>query len=179
MTLNRLFSQNAVGAETVVTKPTTTPGTSGTVGFTPPKASEVRYANWFSEIRSRARAMPDVIIYDPVSGLSYNLHMFSFGKHVDCEPPTAADTEIMYRVCGENKWTAKFVWVVFSDGRVYIASTHSHGHEVDHTSGNNLTGHICLHFPRIMEEAEQTGPYAVSHQKEILLGWEITQAMIR
>ncbi len=178
MTLTRLYSQNAIGAETVATTPTVTPGGSGVVGFTAPKASEVRYANWFSEIRARARSMPDVIIYDPVSGLRYNLHMFSFGKHADCEPPTAADTEIMYRVCGENKWTAKFVWVIFSDGRVYIASTHSHGHEVDHTSGNNLTGHVCLHFPRIMEEAEATGPYAVSHQKAILLGWEITQAMI-
>ena len=85
----------------------------------------------------------------------------------------------MYQVCGENSWTAKYVWVIFSDGRVYIASTHSHGHEVDHTSGNNLVGHICLHFPRVMSEAEATGPYAVSHQKEILWGWELTQAMAK
>ena len=50
---------------------------------------------------------------------------------------------------------------------------------MDHTSGNNLVGHICLHFPRVMSEAEATGPYAVSHQKEILWGWELTQAMAK
>ncbi len=177
MTLTRLNSSNAIGAETVITRPTDTPS-GGSSSFSAPKASEVRYANWFSEIRARARQMPDVIIYDPVTGLHYNLHMFSFGKHADSEPPTAEDTAIMEQMIGVDDWTAKFVWVIFSDGRVYIASTHSHGHEVDHTSGNNLTGHVCLHFPRIMSEAEATGPYAVSHQKAILLGWEITQAMI-
>ena len=78
----------------------------------------------------------------------------------------------MNQVCGENNWTPKAVWVIFSDGRVYLASTHSHGHEVDHTSGNDLVGHVCLHFPRVMSEAEATGPYAVSHQKAILREWE-------
>ena len=182
MTLTRLNSAQAIAASGVtVSTQTTTPsaGTNTDSTFKAPDASEVRYANWYSEIRSRAKLMPDVIVYDPDSGLHYNLHMFSFGKHVDCEPPTAADTAIMNQVCGENNWTPKYVWVIFSDGRVYIASTHSHGHEVDHTSGNDLTGHICVHFPRIMSEAEATGPYAVSHQKEILWGWELTQAMIR
>lgn len=180
MTLTRLNSSNAIGAQVVDITPSAPSAPTGNpiVPFAAPKASEVRYANWFSEIRSRARSMPDVIIYDPISGLRYNLHMFSFGKHADCEPPTAEDTAIMEQMIGVNDWTAKFVWVIFSDGRVYIASTHSHGHEVDHTKGNDLTGHVCLHFPRIMEEAEATGPYAVSHQKAILLGWEITQAMI-
>ncbi len=144
-----------------------------------PKAKEVRYANWYTEIRSRARSMPDVTIYDPDTKLSYKLHMFSFGKHADAEPPTKEDTEIMRKVCGNNSWTPHPVWVIFEDGRVYMASTHSHGHTVDHTSGNDLVGHICLHFPRLMAEAQLTGPYAVSHQNAILLGWDRTQAMIQ
>ena len=139
----------------------------------------MRYANWYTEIRSRAKLMPDVVIYDPDTGLHYNLHMFSFGKHADAEPVTKEDVEIMNRIIGEDDWSPKYVWVIFSDGRGYIGSTHSKGHTVDHNSANGLTGHICLHFPRIMSEAEATGPYAVSHQKEILWGWELTQAMIR
>ena len=179
-TLARLNSGSAIGAAgSAIQAPEITPTPSGDTAFKAPAASEVRYANWYTEIRARARLMPDVVIYDPDTGLHYNLHMFSFGKHADSEPPTAEDTAIMYQVCGENSWTAKYVWVIFSDGRVYIASTHSHGHEVDHTSGNNLVGHICLHFPRVMSEAEATGPYAVSHQKEILWGWELTQAMAK
>ena len=149
------------------------------MGFTVPKASQVKYANWFSVIRDIARKMPDVVIYDPDSGLHFNLHMFSFGKHADSETPTAADTALLNQVVGVNTWTPKWVWVVFPDGKVYIASIHSHGHEVDHTPNNDLEGHICLHFPRLMSEAELTGPYAVSHQKEINWGWEVTQALIQ
>jgi hypothetical protein len=60
-----------------------------------------------------------------------------------------------------------------------MGSTHSRGHEVDHNPNNNLQGHICIHFPREMSEAEKTGPYAVSHQNAILAGWDVTQSMIK
>lgn len=178
MTLNRLNSSSAVratGSTISSILPTVTAAPVSTV-FTAPKASQVRYANWYSEIRAIARSMPDVVIYDPDSGLHFNLHMFSFGKHADSETPTAADTEVLNQVVGVNTWTPKYVWVIFPNGSVYIASIHSHGHEVDHTPNNNLEGHICLHFPRVMSEAEATGPYAVSHQKEINWGWELTKA---
>lgn len=179
MTLARLNSTAAVAAANTATATPAPASQKTSAAFKAPSASEVRNANWYSEIRARAKAMPDVIIYDPDTGLHFNLHMFSFGKHADSEPPTAADTAVLNQICGVNSWTPHYVWVIFSDGRVYIGSIHSHGHEVDHTSGNNLEGHICLHFPRVMSEAEATGPYAVSHQKEILFGWEITQAMRR
>ncbi|MBR1584480.1 MAG: peptidoglycan-binding protein, partial [Clostridia bacterium] len=181
MTLNRLNSAAAIPASGQA-QPTATPTvapTKTTAAFKAPAASEVRNANWYSEIRARARLMPDVVIYDPDTGLHFNLHMFSFGKHADAETPTAADTDVLNRIVGVNTWNPHYVWVVFTDGRVYIASIHSHGHGVDHTSGNDLNGHICLHFPRVMTEAEATGPYAVSHQKEILYGWEVTQALAK
>lgn len=172
-TLNKLYSSSAVKAGNMVIAQVTPPPAT----FTKPAASEVRYANWYTEIRTRARSMPDVVIYNPENGLHYNIHLFSFGKHADGEPPTARDTADMYAAIGNDSWTPRVVWVIFSDGRVYLGSTHSHGHEVDHTSGNDLTGHICVHFPRVMSEAEATGPYAVSHQKAILLGWEAVQRM--
>ncbi len=186
-TLITLYSDSAIGKNssvitptpTATPKPTVTPvPTIGPDGFVPPRAAQVINVNWYTYIRSKARSMPDVVIYDPDTGLHYNLHMFSFGKHADSETPTAEDTAIMNQVCGINNWTAKAVWVMFPDGSVYIASTHSHGHEVDHTSGNDLEGHVCLHFPRVMSEAEATGPYAVSHQKAILAEWERIQNML-
>ena len=184
MTLNRLNSANAVAAvgnpvlgNITPSNPNQNANLSAT--FNAPSASQVQYANWFSVIRSIAKKMPDVVIYDPDSGLHFNLHMFSFGKHADSETPTAADTAVLNQVVGFNSWTPKYVWVLFPDGQVFIASIHSHGHEVDHTPNNDLEGHICLHFPRVMSEAEQTGPYAVSHQKEINWGWELTQAMVK
>ena len=180
MTLNRLCSSSAVPASGIAGLPSTnTNQTSTNTSFVAPAASQVKYANWYNVIRPIARSMPDVVIYDPDSGLHFNLHMFSFGKHADSETPTAADTAILNQMVGVNTWTPKYVWVIFPDGQVYIGSIHSHGHEVDHTPGNDLEGHICLHFPRVMSEAEQTGPYAVSHQNEINWGWELTQAMAK
>ena len=132
-----------------------------------------------TEVRSRLRSMPNVIIYDFMTGAHYNVTVFSLGKHADGEPPTKQDTQIMEKALGYNNWTPRPVWVIFSDGRVYMASTHSHGHEVDHNSNNGLTGHICIHFPRPMEAAEAVGPYAVSHQQSILKGWDLTQSMAK
>ncbi len=143
-----------------------------------PTADQVINANWYTTIRAKARAYPDVTIYDPQTGVRYKVHLFSFGKHADGETPSAVDTALMYQVCGENLWTPHAVWVIFEDGTVYLASTHSHGHGVDHTAGNNLDGHICVHFPRLMYEAEETGPYAVSHQKAILAEWERIQSIV-
>ena len=148
--------------------------------FKRPSASEVRFVDWYNETRAQAKLMPDAIIYDYRTGLYYNVHMFSFGKHCDAEPITESDTQTMYQIMGKDQWTPHAVWVILSDGKVYMASTHSHGHEVDTIPNNGLTGHICIHFPREMTADEKkTMPYALSHQQEILRGWQETQNMIR
>ena len=178
-TLKALESAEKKNAASAANSTPATAVVTGTV-FKAPAASEVRFADWYNETRAQAKLMPKAIIYDYKTGLHYNVNMFSFGKHCDAEPITASDTAIMYQIMGMNNWTPHAVWVILSDGKVYMASTHSHGHEVDNISGNNLTGHICIHFPRTLTaEEEKTMPYAVSHQKEILRGWEETQAMIR
>ena len=151
---------------------------SGTT-FKAPQASEVRFADWYRETRDVVRKLPNAIIYDYTTGLHYNVHMFSFGKHCDAEPVTASDTAIMRQIMGADNWTPHAVWVILSDGRVYMASTHSKGHTVDHNASNDLQGHICIHFPREMSDTEKRNmPYATRHQNEILRGWEETQSMI-
>ncbi len=181
LTKNKLNSAGAVPAEGIAPLPTATPQPPSpqAPAFTAPKASEVRFADWSAEIRSRARSMPNIIIYDFLSGAHYNVKLFSVGRHADGEPPTQRDTAIMEKALGYNNWDPRPVWVIFSDGRVYMGSTHSHGHEVDHTPNNGLTGHICVHFPRPMADAEATGPYAVAHQQAILAGWDLTQSLAR
>ena len=150
---------------------------SGSV-FKAPTAAEVRFANWYTEIRPLARTMPNAIVYDYETGLYYNVNMFSFGKHCDAEPITTSDTAVMRQIMGRDNWTPHAIWLILSDGKVYMASTHSMGHTVDHNSTNDLVGHICIHFPRELSEAEATGPYALRHQYEILNGWEETQQLI-
>jgi peptidoglycan hydrolase-like protein with peptidoglycan-binding domain len=176
ITLARLNSSGAI-ANTVIPPVATPTPQPTTPTFTAPRAGEVRFANWYTEVRSLASQLRNVVIYDFMSGTHYNFRIYSLGKHADGTTLTAQDTAVMNKALGVNNWTPRPVWVIFSNGRVYMASTHSHGHEVDYISGNDLTGHLCIHFPREAEEAASTGPYAVSHQNAILAGWDLTQNM--
>jgi len=138
-------------------------------------AASVRYANWYDEIRAKARMYPNATVYDFTTGISWQVNMFSTGAHADSEPITAQDTANMNRAFGgKTTWTPKAVWVVFSDGTVYLASTHNTPHEVYHIKNNDFPGHLCIHFPRTQKQVESIGPYATSHQKAIDQGWEAT-----
>ncbi|MCE5342008.1 MAG: peptidoglycan-binding protein, partial [Eubacteriales bacterium] len=78
-----------------------------------PSAASVRYANWYTEVKARCKLYPYATVYDFVSGLSWQVHMFSFGAHADAEPLTAEDTATMEKAFGGvNTWTPKAVWVV-------------------------------------------------------------------
>ena len=118
---------------------------------------------------------PNATIYDFVTGISWQVNMFSLGAHADAEPLTANDTANMNRAFGgKTTWTPKAVWVVLSDGSVYMASTHNTPHDTWHIKTNNFDGHVCIHFPRTQAQVEAIGPYATSHQKAIDLGWTAT-----
>ena len=170
-TLKKLNSGNVTAANGNKTE---TP-VAGAPNVTTISASQVRYANWYNEVRAKVRLLPNATIYDFTTGISWQVNMFSFGAHADAEPITAADTANMLRAFGgKNTWTPKAVWVVLSDGTVYIASTHDMEHDVEHNLNNNFKGHICIHFPRTQTQVQNIGPYATSHQKAIDLGWQAT-----
>ena len=105
--------------------------------------------------------------------------MFSYGKHAEIEPLTEKDTEKMYQACGYQKWTPKPVWVIFADGTIRIATTHSVPHEVQHIRDNNFAGHSCLHFPRTMAQVTAIGPYATKHQNAVDKAWAELQASLK
>ncbi len=174
-TLKKINSLTAVTADGASSSVATT--TAPTLSSAP-SASSVRYANWYTEVKARSKLYPYATVYDFTTGISWQVHMFSFGAHADAEPLTAEDTANMVKAFGGvNTWTPKAVWVVFSDGRVYMASTHDMPHEVQHITTNNFAGHLCIHFPRTAAQVASIGPYATSHQKAIDLGWTATLAM--
>lgn len=175
-TFAKLNSTSAITAGgTDSTTSDTTTVTPGAPTVTTVSAAQVRYANWYSEVKARCRLFPNATIYDFTTGISWQVNMFSLGAHADAEPLTAADTANMNRAFGgKTTWTPKAVWVVLSDGTVYMASTHNTPHDTYHIRDNNFDGHICIHFPRTQEQVEKIGPYATSHQKAIDLGWEAT-----
>lgn len=142
-----------------------------------PSAALVQYANWYTTVKAICKRFPYATVYDIGTGISWQVHIFSLGAHADYEPLTAADTAKMLKVFGGNTWNPKAVWVVFGDGSVYLGSTHSKPHGVQHRTDNNFAGHSCLHFPRTQEQVTAIGTYATSHQECIDKAWAQTQKM--
>ena len=172
-------SSAAVPSAAPTPAPTPVPGAAEALAGRP-SASRVIYANWYTTVKNVCKAYPYATVYDFSTGISWQIHIFSVGAHADCEPVTANDTARMKRAFGEQTtWTPKAVWVVFSDGSVYMASTHDSPHGTSHISENNFAGHTCLHFPRTQEQVAAIGPYATSHQETIDKGWAETQGMRR
>lgn len=173
--LNSVSAITAGSTGSSTSSGTTTTTTAAAPTVTTISASQVRYANWYSEVKARCRLFPNATIYDFTTGISWQVNIFSMGAHADAEPLTVQDTAEMNRAFGgKTTWTPKAVWVVLSDGTVYMASTHNTPHDTYHIRDNNFDGHICIHFPRTQAQVEKIGPYATSHQKAIDLGWETT-----
>ena len=178
-TLAALNSVNAKGTGTSAAAPTSAPTMvpAPSVNNTRVSAANVQYQNWYTVIKAKARTYPYATVYDFETGLSWQVHMFSLGAHADSEPLTASDTAKMLQAFGGNTWNPKAVWVIFGNGEMFMASTHSYPHDVQHIKDNNFAGHLCIHFPRTQAQVTAIGTYATSHQKEIDDGWARTQDM--
>ena len=176
-TIAALNSANATSAPVVTNPPS---GSNTGLGTTiAVMARNVKYEYWYSTVRNACRKYPYCTLFDPETGISWQVHMFSYGKHAEIEPLTVNDTEKMYKACGYQKWTPKPVWVIFADGTIRIATTHSVPHEVQHRTDNNFAGHACLHFPRTMAQVTSIGPYATKHQNAVDKAWAELQASLQ
>ena len=187
---NALYADGIAGSQTIAAlnkvnnaapQVTTGPvsGGSASIGGVVVSGRNVIYEYWYSTVRNACRKYPYCTIYDPESGKSYQVHMFSYGKHAEIEPLTARDTAIMYEIFGGQTWTPKPVWVIFADGTIRIATTHSVPHEVQHIRDNDFPGHSCLHFPRTMAQVTSIGPYATKHQNAVDKAWAELQASLQ
>ena len=168
--MSKLNSSSSTASST-----TTTATAVANASSAKPSASQAQYANWYDKIKAIARKYPYVTIYDIGSGISWQGHIISLGAHADYEPVTANDTAKLLKAFGGNTWTPRAVYVKFSDGSVYIGSTHSMPHDVYHIKDNNFNGHSCIHFPRTQEQVEAIGPYATKHQETIDAAWGASQ----
>lgn len=175
-TLSKLESaSNSASASSSTTTTTTT--TTSTSSNTKISASSVQYASWYDTVKAVAKKYPYATVYDYSTGISWQIHIFSVGAHADYEPVTANDTAKMLKAFGGNTWNPKAVWVKFSNGSVYLGSTHSMPHDVQHNKDNDFAGHSCLHFPRTQAQVEAIGPYATKHQEVEDAGWAATQKL--
>jgi len=124
----------------------------GTVGYirsdllsASPKGGVVEYLDW-SDAKNLVNVGVPIRVLDVRTGLSYTIRCFSKGGHADVEPLTAADTDTILKTRdGVWAWDPRPVWVTIS-GRTVAASLNGMPHAGSTISGNNMNGHLCLHF---------------------------------
>jgi len=147
---------------------TSTPTSGG------PSVSSIKLLSWFDDIKPNLKSGDHLLIFEPVSGLSWTLRVYSRGNHCDAEPLTKADTETMVKAFGGvNTWNQKGVYVRLPSGVWTIGSTHDMPHMSGSISNNGFSGHLCVHFLRTMAECRQHDPkYGVANQETIRELWK-------
>jgi len=154
--------------------PTPSPLPEGAGKMSGPSASQVVLGHWFNDIKLKYRVGQTFTVYDPATGLGWNLRLYAMGNHADSEPLTQLDTDIMFKAFGYvNTWTPKPVYAKMPDGRWILASMHNVPHLSGSIKNNGFDGHLCVHFYRDMEEAMRNDPsYGVQNQNVIRAAWE-------
>ena len=138
-----------------------------------PGGSDVELLHWFNDIKSYLQSNRTFTVYDPATGLSWQMRLYSAGNHADSEPLTQADSDTMYKAWG-NQWTwnEKPVYIKLANGTWCIASMPNMPHLSGSISDNGFNGHTCVHFPRTMTEVQKNDPKnGGRHQRDIRLQW--------
>ena len=180
-TQTRLYSGNAVSGDNEVLEDDgdhgegVVPVVSTGNGGGPSSTSEVKWLMWIDEVKPQLGSADILLVYVPENNTSYRIRVYARGKHLDAEPYTIDDTALMKAAWGgEFAWTEKPVYVRLPSGVWCIASTHSMPHEENGITTNGFYGHLCVHFPRTMEETILAGDTknGVRHQNDIRKHWE-------
>ena len=109
------------------------------------ESGEVELLDW-SVARNIFSVGTIATIVDVRTGLSYQVINFSNGSHADVRPLTAADTATMLQTySGRWSWNTRPIWVIVDD-RILAASISGMPHGDRVNTGNNMYGHVCIHF---------------------------------
>ncbi len=174
-TQTKLYSGDCVTGDTAL--PDTDSSSGGTTIYPSsagPAKSEIKLLMWYTEIKPTIKSGQTVLVYEPSSGTSFKLRFYSLGRHADSEPLTAEDTAIMKAAWGGSfSWDEKPVYVLLPSGTWALASMHSMPHLSGSIKDNNFDGHLCVHFPRTLEETAVLDPKnGIRHQQDIRKAWK-------
>ena len=105
----------------------------------------VERLHW-SEARQIVTIGTTLTVIDVRTGITWQMASFSNGNHADVEPLTAADTAAMLQAWGGRWcWQPRPIHVIVGD-RILAASLNGMPHAGSTRSGNNMNGHVCMHF---------------------------------
>ena len=103
--------------------------------------------NWFDFVNEFwDKYTEPATVIDIETGLTYNVIRVGGYNHADVEPIDWYNTAIMYSIYDNTwQWTRRPVWVKIKD-RYIAGSINGYPHAYDYISGNDMTGHTCIHF---------------------------------
>lgn len=175
-TQTKLYTGDCVTGDTALPDENQNGGTgnNGASFGNGPAKSQIKLQMWYTEIKPTIKSGQTVLVYEPRSGSSFRLRFYSLGRHADSEPLTAQDTAIMKAAWGGKfSWDEKPVYVLLPSGTWVLASMHCMPHLSGSIKDNDFDGHLCVHFPRTMEETAKLDPKnGVRHQKDIRKAWK-------
>lgn len=138
-----------------------------------PGTGSVKLLHWYNEVKPALGGGPTVRVYHPASGVSFNLKIYSLGRHADAEPKTLKDTQLMNGAFGPASWDTRPVYVQLPGGSWTLATMHNYPHLSGSISDNGFGGHLCVHFLRDLEETQQRDPnYGMQNQRAIRKAWK-------
>lgn len=164
-TLAKLYGGSAIGAKTTLP--------SNVAKGVAPGGADLELLHWYNDIKSYLQSNRNFTVYDPGTGLSWKMRLYSAGHHADSEPLTQADSDIMYQVWGNQwSWDERPVYVQLANGTWCIASMPNMPHLSGSIKDNGFDGHTCVHFPRTMTEVQTNDPKnAGRHNRDIRVHW--------
>ena len=103
--------------------------------------------DWFKDGVDTFPRKAIIQIKDCQTGLIFNAQVLYGSNHLDVEPLTAADTQILLKINGGVDFSyRRRSMLVKYDGHVYAASIYSEPHGDETITDNNFDGQFCLHF---------------------------------
>ncbi len=104
------------------------------------------YMDW-SQVKGIFAKGDKATVYDFNTGISWTVKRTGGSKHADVEPVSSSDTALYKQALGKyyKNWKRQPCIVVI-DGYRIAGSYHGYPHGYDSISGNNMTGHYCIHF---------------------------------
>jgi len=117
----------------------------GATGATLVSDANVERLHWDTARNVLTRNEPFTVV-DVRTGISWQMASFSHGNHADSETLTADDTAAMRRAFGGSWcWQPRPIHI-HVNGRILAASINGMPHAGSTITGNNMNGHVCIHF---------------------------------
>ncbi len=126
---------------------------------------ETERLDWFNGGSSVIPKGAVITVKDVQTGKTFRVRRWSGANHLDGEPLTAADTAAMKAIYGGSwSWARRAILVMYN-GHVYAASMNGMPHGTSTISGNNFSGHFCIHFYK--SRTHETNRVDEAHQNAV------------